>query len=104
MGLLRWIAGVLFTLAAVIFAIANIRPVSIVWSPLHSPAEMPLSLACLLAFAIGFLLGVSFMWVNNFSLHIKNRRCNKRLAQLEKDISKTGQKQAVPKITDGSDN
>lgn len=86
MHLIRWIAGALTTLAAIIFAVANIRVVELVWSPLHAPAHMPLSLVCLLAFAIGFLAGGTIVWTRSLPVRLDLFRQKKKTTRLEEDL------------------
>jgi uncharacterized integral membrane protein len=101
MAFIRWIAGALLTLAAIVFAIANINLVEVVWSPLHQPLVMPLALACLLAFAGGFLAGSLFLWARGLSARMESRRQRKQINKLQHDLAES-EERANQSITTGN--
>ncbi len=83
MSLIRWILGTLFALAAVLFAVGNLRGVSIVWSPVHPALEMPVSVFGLGMMALGFVLGGALVWINAQPLRSERRAQKKRIRDLE---------------------
>lgn len=83
MGVLRWIAGLLFAAAAVVFAVANTASVPVNWSPVHLPATLPLSILCLWVFSSGFLFGALAVWINAAPQRRDHRRQKRLLRTLE---------------------
>jgi len=54
----RWIVGIPLLLVMVVFALSNTQPVNLDLFPLGQlPFEIPLSVAILIALAVGFFLG-----------------------------------------------
>lgn len=83
MGLARWIAGTFVALVAAIFAVFNLDPVTISWSPFHAPLALPVSIFGLAAFALGLLCGGFVGWIGGGSGRRERRRQRKRIRELE---------------------
>lgn len=83
MILIRWIAGTVFAIAAVLFAVANLRVVSVVWSPVHAGFDVPLSVFALGMMAAGFVMGGVVVWINAQPLRSERRAQKKRIHDLE---------------------
>lgn len=83
MKLVRWIVGTVFAFAAVLFAVGNLQPVSIVWSPVHAALEMPVSVFGLGMMAGGFILGCVLVWINGESIRRDRRAQRRRIRDLE---------------------
>ncbi len=94
MNIIRWIAGAIITLAAVAFAVANIDMVSVIWSPLHEPFEMPLSLLCLATFAVGFVSGSLLLWLKNWPVLLERRRQKRQIEKLRIELA--GSERQIP--------
>lgn len=86
MGLIRWIVGFAIALLTVAFAVLNLKPVPLVWSPFHDPIELPLYLVGLGLMAIGFLIGALTVWLNTDPLHLQRWHQRKKIKNLEKEI------------------
>ena len=86
MPLVRWIAGFVFTVVLAAFAVANRELVSVIWSPLHDPVELPLYLIAAGAFVSGFLFGGIIVWMNGGSVRREKRRQGKVLKDLERKV------------------
>lgn len=91
--LLRWILGLVVTVIAILFAIANRAGVALVWSPVNEPVNMPLCAPVLAGLAVGFLLGGTFVWLNTGSLRTEHRRHKKKIGELEWQL------ETAPKIS-----
>ncbi len=94
MAVLRWIISIPVVLAVIIFSAANIERVSVVWSPLHAPAEMPLAALCLIVFVAGFMAGGFMVWLNNGPLGRKSREKSREVNRLKKEQAQTANENA----------
>lgn len=83
MKLLRWIAGTIVALGVLAFAVFNLEPVKVIWSPLHEPAILPVSVFGLVMLAIGFLLGAFVAWIAGGAVRSERRRQKKVIKALE---------------------
>ncbi len=83
MKVLRWIAGTIVALGVSAFAVFNLEPVKVIWSPLHEPATLPASIFGLAMLAIGFLLGGFVAWIAGGAGRAERRRQKKVIKALE---------------------
>jgi uncharacterized integral membrane protein len=88
MKFFRWIAGSLVALGVILFAVANTQTASVTWSPLHPDIAAPLSLICLSALVLGFVMGGFLVWVNEWPGRRERRRQKKYIRSLETEIEK----------------
>ncbi len=86
MGLIRWIFGLLIALILVAFAVFNRNSVSLTWSPVHAPLELPLYMIGLVLMAIGFFTGTLMTWMNMSKVRQDRRRQKKQIKILEKEL------------------
>lgn len=86
MNVIRWILGLFVAVILCVFAAANRDPVSLVWSPLHPPAELPLYLITLILMSTGFILGSVITWLNTGKLRQTKRKQKKHIRDLEKQL------------------
>lgn len=86
MAFVRWVAGLGFTFAAILFAVANVGGVDVVWSPFHKTFNVPLSVLCLLFFSAGFLLGSFSVWIHGLSGRLKSMKRQKEINKLQKEL------------------
>jgi len=91
--LLRWILGLVVTVIAILFAIANRASVALVWSPVNDPVNLPLCAPVLIGVAAGFLLGGAFVWLAAGSQRSEHRQHKKKIGELERQL------ETVPKIS-----
>lgn len=83
MKLLRWIAGTIIALGISAFAVFNLAPVTITWSPLHAPATLPASVFGLGMMGLGFILGALAAWIAGGQTRRERRRQRKTIKTLE---------------------
>lgn len=93
MALIRWILGVLITVAVIVFAVSNMQPVPVYPSPFHDAYNMPLYLIALGLLAGGFILGALSVWINSAGTRRTKRRQRKKIRALEKELESMGSKQ-----------
>lgn len=86
MGFLRFLVGLIFLIAIGIFAVFNNETVSVLYSPLHEPHDIPLYIVGLGFMAFGFLWGGFNVWVNGSHVRKDRRDFKKQLAQAEKEL------------------
>ncbi len=99
---LRWIFGILITAGALLFALANRAPVSLTWSPVDPPMQIPAFLLGLGGLAFGFFLGCLFSWLNSASDRREQNRQRKLLRRLEAQSAESVPKaSALPSLTTG---
>ncbi len=94
MAFLHWISGCVLTVIIIAFAVMNRDLVAVVWSPLHPSYEMPLYGVILAALGVGFLTGVTSMWLTTLPVYLEKRRQRKEIARLENQL-KTAKKPAI---------
>ena len=87
MSILRWIIALPIIVGAVFFALTNPNVVSITWSPIHEPAELPLYFIAMAFLGAGFLLGAFMAWVGMGKTRAERRQLKHENKQLEKDIN-----------------
>lgn len=83
MKLLRWIAGTIVALGVAAFAVFNLEPVKVIWSPFHMPVTLPASVFGLVMLTIGFLLGAGVAWISGGAGRAERRRQRKVIKALE---------------------
>ena len=86
MEFLRWIIGFIFAIFLAGFAVLNIHSVSLVWSPVHEPLDLPLYMIALPLMALGFICGGFIVWLNNAPARRTKRKQSKQIKALEKEV------------------
>ncbi|MGB0719213.1 MAG: LapA family protein [Bdellovibrionales bacterium] len=87
MALIRSLAALILVIAIAGLAVLNRQSAAFSWSPVHEPYTLPLYFIILAALAIGFLIGGTTVWFNDFHLRTTKRRQNKHIKSLEKELS-----------------
>ena len=87
MKLLRWIAGTIVALGAVAFAVFNLSPVTVTWSPFHAPITLPASVFGFMAAGIGFLCGGVAAWMGGRAGRAERRRLKKEIRDLQSRLA-----------------
>ena len=90
MRLLLWIIGFIVALAVAGFAVFNRQSVSLVFSPVHPPLELPLYAVGLGLMAAGFILGSFMVWLNAAEIRRIRRRQMRQIRKLEKELAASG--------------
>lgn len=103
MGIIRWIAGFLVTIAVATFAVMNDSSVNFTYSPFHPPIELPVYLIFLGFMAFGFLFGSVVTWFNGSSARKERRRQKKEIRVLEKEIERLKQDKLASKTPPAAD-
>ncbi len=89
MKLVFWtLAGLAAALLA-LFAASNREPVALALWPLGVAVELPLYLAILGAFLVGFIVGALFLWSAGWRRRREARAHRRRLAALELELAAT---------------
>lgn len=96
---LKGIIGFVIAIAVVIFALANRGAISVVWSPVHSPAEFPVFSLVLVSLLIGFVAGGGMVWLNDMPLRRERRRQKKHIAGLEKKMKENDEARALSALS-----
>jgi uncharacterized integral membrane protein len=87
-NLVRHITGFILAAALVAFAIFNRQLVTVIYSPINEPAQLPLYLVTLGLFAFGFIIGGTVVWLNTAPGQFKVRRQQrKKIKALEKELA-----------------
>ena len=87
-NLIRHIVGFVLAVALVAFAIFNRQIVSVSYSPINEPAQIPLYLISLGLFALGFVIGGAVVWLNTAPGQFNMRRQQRRkIKTLEKELA-----------------
>lgn len=100
---LKGIAGFAVAIAVVVFALANRGAVGVIWSPVHSPAELPVFSLVLVSLLIGFIAGGGMVWLNDMPLRRDRRRQKKRIAGLEKKMKENDDARALRALPGNED-
>ena len=88
MALLRTFLGFLIAIALTAFAVFNRQDISLIYSPIHDPLELPLYLLTLCFFAGGLLLGSLMTWFGGGKTRKKSRDQRREIKTLEKELDK----------------
>jgi uncharacterized integral membrane protein len=84
--LVRFFLSILVTLTVILFSIANRENISVVFSPVHPPFEMPLFLLALGGGLLGFIVGGALVWLNASEQRKEKKKNYKKLKSLEKKL------------------
>ncbi len=87
MEFIRWIIGFIFAAILAGFAVLNIHPTQLIWSPIHEPLELPLYMITLPIMALGFICGGFLVWLNSSPVRRIKRKQSKKIKTLEKEIA-----------------
>ena len=82
------IIGVIISVAAILFAVANRGLVPVVWSPLNAPAQLPLYAVGLGGITLGFCLGAALVWFDAGSLRAERRSQRRKIDKLERALGR----------------
>ncbi|MDE2006108.1 MAG: DUF1049 domain-containing protein [Rhodospirillales bacterium] len=80
---MRWLLAAPFLLLLVLFALSNRAPVALGLWPTGISVTLPVSIAILLAAALGFLAGALIAWIGGHPHRSRARRAEARLRALE---------------------
>ena len=89
MALLRWIAGFVIASALIAFALLNRQDITLTFSPLHPPVDIPLYAIIFCAVFTGFLIGAGTVWFGAAPLRRERRRQRKQIRALEETLKDT---------------
>ena len=92
---LSWIITLPITLAAVAFAVANRRAVTLDLWPLELTVTLPLFMAILGSLFLGLLIGGLILWLSTGRVRLARRRAERRTAELEREIARLKREAAV---------
>jgi uncharacterized membrane protein YciS (DUF1049 family) len=84
--LVRSIFSVIVAAILIVFSLGNRQTASIIWSPIHQSAELPVYLLLLIALLIGFIIGGIMVWLNYIPIKRLNKKQNKKIINLEKKL------------------
>lgn len=86
MSFIRGIFGLALAVLVTAFAVFNRETVSLAWSPLHDPQDLPLYAVGLGMMAVGFVLGGVMVWLNQGTVRKTKRKQSKQIKSLEKEL------------------
>lgn len=89
MRLLLWIIGFVIAIAVAAFAVFNRQPISLTYSPIHQPLEVPLYAVGLGLMATGFIIGAALVWLNGADIRRTRRKQTRQIRKLEKELAET---------------
>lgn len=84
--LLAWLLTLPCLAGAIVFAVNNPEPVSIVFNPFREPLLIPVYVPVLTAIAFGFLFGSLMTWAAMGRLRAEKKQQAKRIKTLEKEL------------------
>ena len=87
MTLIRWLITLPVVIVTIAFCVANPQNISVTWSPVHTPADIPLYTIGLGALALGFIWGVFLMGLQAIRLRLLTRRQRKQIEKLDKTLA-----------------
>lgn len=102
MKFLQSLFGLVLAVVLAVFCVSNLQSVSVTYSPVHDPLEVPLYAVALGGVLLGFLTGALMMWMNAVPKSWAKRREIKGLKKDLKYAKKTNEKslQAVSILSD----
>lgn len=95
-AILKFLVTAFFVAALLWLAFANRDSVSLVWSPLHEPASIPVAVLVLIAIVAGFIWGGLIVWLNTASLRRIRKVQSRNISRLEKELDQATQQTAPP--------
>ena len=84
--ILRWILGLIVTVVAILFAVANRDSVPVTWSPFESAINLPVYAVALSGALLGFLIGGAFVWLDAGTVRRERRQQKKKISRLERTL------------------
>jgi len=100
MKILSFVFTLILCTALIVFAVFNLQNVSLTYSPLHEPLEIPLYIIALGFMALGYLLGAATVWLNSLSARWDSRKTRKEIQSLRKELEKRGHSESKDKPPD----
>ena len=65
LALLRWLIGFGFAACVLTFAVLNRESVTLTYTPIHDPLEMPMYAMGLGLLALGYIFGALTIWISD---------------------------------------
>lgn len=84
--LLAWLLTLPCLVGAIVFAVNNPEPVSVIFNPFKDPLLIPVYVPVLTAIAFGFLFGSLMTWAAMGRLRAEKKEQAKRIKTLEKEL------------------
>ena len=85
--LFKFIITIFFVAVLLWLTFANRDAISLVWSPVHDAASVPVAVLILAATVFGFIWGALIVWLNTAALRRDRKRKAKDVARLEKELN-----------------
>jgi uncharacterized integral membrane protein len=92
MRFIQSLLGMVFAVILAVFSVSNMARVSVNYSPVHDPIDLPLYAVALGGVLIGFLGGAFMMWLSAVSKSLAKRKEIKGLKKELKTAKKTSDK------------
>lgn len=89
MRFIYWVITALIALVVVVFAVSNRAVVTLALFPLPAALQVPLYLAVMATFIVGFLVGAFVVWVGGGRHRAEARQLRRRMDRLQRDVAKT---------------
>lgn len=97
MRFIYWVITALIALVVVVFAVSNRAVVTLALFPLPAALQVPLYLAVMAAFIVGFLVGAFVVWLASGRHRAEARQLRRRMDRLQRDVAKSPPATAVVK-------
>ncbi|MFP4313713.1 MAG: lipopolysaccharide assembly protein LapA domain-containing protein [Alphaproteobacteria bacterium] len=88
-ALIRWVFGFIIALFFVFFAAFNRQIVTLHYSPLNDPLELPLFAIVLGFSALAFMVGAATVWLSDGKIRRERRGLRRHVKSLEKELDRT---------------
>lgn len=88
MAFIRFIIGIVITVAVAGFAVMNPFDVEIVFSPVHQAVTLPFYIIFCGSLFVGFLIGGFLVWLNGASVRRERRKQARDIKLLEKEVAR----------------
>lgn len=83
----KFIITIFFVAILLWLTFANRDAISLVWSPVHDAASVPVAVLILAATVFGFIWGALIVWLNSAPLRRDRKRKARDVARLEKELN-----------------
>jgi uncharacterized integral membrane protein len=84
-----WVITALVALVVVVFGVSNRAVVTLALFPIPAALQVPLYLAVMAAFIVGFLVGALVVWLSGGRRRAEARRLRRRMDRLQRDAAKS---------------